>query len=80
MNLLILRGYNNYFNRIHRRVYKGMAGFLAHISSLVEQGNNIDYYNFEVQDFDYADGLNTTVVIGNEQQQQIGGPEPAPLD
>lgn len=80
MKLLILRRYNNYFNRVHRRHYVRMAAFLNHIEELNDNGAMIDYYNFEVQDFDYADGVTTEVVIGNEQQQQTGGPEPEPLD
>lgn len=80
IKLLILVGYNNYFNRIHRSVYTNYTDFISHIDSLNNQTivNFISYYNFEVQDFDYNDGLNTEVVIGSSQQQEIipGGTTP----
>lgn len=81
MNLLIIQGYNNYFNRVHRRVYLSTKNFINHLEDLYEQGNEIYYNNFSVQDFDYADGITTEVVIGNEQQQEGEiGESRSPLD
>lgn len=69
MNLLILKGFNNYFNRIIKRH-----------STLAEYITNSDaYYEFSDINFNPNDGVTTTQVIGSTTQQQTGGPDPVPL-
>ena len=69
MNLLILKGFNNYFNRIIKKH-----------STLAEYITNSDaYYDFSDINFNPNDGVTTTQVIGSTTQQQTGGPDPVPL-
>ena len=70
MNLLILKGFNNYFNRIIKR-YTTLAEYRTHSDS---------NYDFSDINFNPNDGVTTTQVIGSTTQQQTGGPDPVPLD
>lgn len=69
MNLLILKGFNNYFNRIIKR-YSTLADYIAHSDS---------HYDFSNINFVPNDGVTTTQVLGSTTQQQAGGPELVPL-
>ena len=69
MNLLILKGFNNYFNRIIKR-YSTKAEYIAHSDS---------YYDFSNINFNPNDGVTTTQVLGSSTQQQAGGPDLVPL-
>ncbi|MBP5784978.1 MAG: hypothetical protein J6W16_05285 [Methanobrevibacter sp.] len=58
MNLLILKGFNNYFNRI-----------VVKYSFLNEyQKRSQKYYNFSNINFTPNDGVDTELIIGNENQ------------
>ena len=69
MNLLILKGFNNYFNRIIKR-YTTLSDYIT---------NSDAYYEFSDINFNPNDGVTTTQVIGSTTQQQTGGPDPVPL-
>jgi hypothetical protein len=69
MNLLILKGFNNYFNRIIKR-YTTLADYKTHSDS---------NYDFSGINFNPNDGVTTTQIIGSTTQQQTGGPDPVPL-
>lgn len=69
MNLLILKGFNNYFNRIIKR-YSTLADYKTHSDS---------YYDFSNINFNPNDGVTTTQVLGSTTQQQAGGPDLVPL-
>ena len=69
MNLLILKGFNNYFNRIIKR-YTTLSEYTSHSDSS---------YDFSDINFNPNDGITTTQVIGSTTQQQTGGPDPVPL-
>ena len=69
MNLLILKGFNNYFNRIIKR-YTTLADYRTHSDS---------YYDFSDINFNPNDGVTTTQIIGSTTQQQTGGADPVPL-
>ena len=69
MNLLILKGFNNYFNRIIKK-YTTLADYISHSDS---------NYDFSDINFNPNDGVTTTQVIGGTTQQQTGGPDPVPL-
>ncbi len=70
MNLLILKGFNNYFNRKIIK-YSDLADYIA---------NSSEHYLFGDVNFNPNDGVATSQVIGSENQQQTGGPEPVPLN
>ena len=69
MNLLILKGFNNYFNRIIKK-YTTLADYISHSET---------NYDFSDINFNPNDGVTTTQVIGSTTQQQTGGPDPVPL-
>ena len=70
MNLLILKGFNNYFNRIIKR-YSTKADYISHSEA---------YYDFSNINFNPNDGVTTTQIIGSENQKQIAdGIVPVPL-
>ena len=69
MNLLILKGFNNYFNRKIKK-YTELQDYI---------NNSSDSYNFININFNPNDGVATSQVIGSENQQQLGGPNPVPL-
>ena len=59
MTILLLKGYNNYFNRIHKQETDITSYKLASTSYL-------EYTNVN---FDPQDGILTSLVVGNESQQ-----------
>ena len=70
MNLLILKGFNNYFNRIIKR-YTTLSDYNSHSEA---------HYDFSNINFNPNDGVTTTQIIGSENQKQIGdGIDPVPL-
>lgn len=69
MNLLILKGFNNYFNRIIKK-YNTIADYISHSDS---------HYDFSGINFNPNDGVTTTHIIGSSTQQQAGGPDLVPL-
>lgn len=70
MKLLILKGFNNYFNRKIIK-YDALADYIA---------KSNEHYLFEDINFNPSDGVTTSQVIGSENQQQLGGPTPVPLN
>jgi len=58
MTILLLRGYNNYFNRIVKQE-NSISNYKTASTSYLEYGN---------VNFDYQDGILTSIVVGNEQQ------------
>lgn len=60
MNILFLRGFNNYFNRVVKK-YSTLADYKANCSSFVEFSNI---------NFNPNDGVVTELVIGNESQKE----------
>jgi hypothetical protein len=58
MTILLLRGYNNYFNRI-KKSEETISDYKTASTSYLEYGN---------VNFDYQDGILTSLVVGNEQQ------------
>lgn len=69
MNLLVLKGFNNYFNRKIKK-YSTLQDYIDN-SSL--------HYNFENVNFNPNDGVTTSQIVGNENQVDIGGSNPEPL-
>ncbi len=70
MNILILKGFNNYFNRIALK-YPDLATY---------QEASEEYFNFANVNFNPADGVSTELIIGNETQQIVENEEARPLD
>ncbi len=70
MNLLILKSFNNYANRIALR-YDTL--------DLYKQASEA-YFDFKDINFNPADGVNTEVIIGSENQQKQEGQISLPLD
>jgi hypothetical protein len=64
MNLLILKQFNNYFNRIVVK-YDTLAEY---------QERSDSYVAFAGVNFDYNDGVSTEVIIGSGEQQISGAP------
>lgn len=58
MTILLLRGYNNYFNRI-KKSEETISEYKTASTSYLEYGN---------VNFDYQDGILTSIIVGNEQQ------------
>ena len=58
MTILLLRGYNNYFNRIVKQE-NSISNYKTASTSYLEYAN---------VNFDYQDGILTSLVVGNEQQ------------
>lgn len=69
MNLLVLKGFNNYFNRIIKR-YNTLDEYISHSES---------HYDFANINFNPNDGITTTQILGSENQKDAGGPELVPL-
>lgn len=69
MNLLVLKGFNNYFNRIIKK-YNTLDDYISHSES------NYDFANIN---FNPNDGVTTTQILGSENQKDAGGPELVPL-
>lgn len=60
MNILFLRGFNNYFNRVIKK-YSTLADY---------QSQSASYVNFEGINFNPNDGVVTELVLGNESQKE----------
>ena len=60
MNILFLRGFNNYFNRVIKK-YSTLADY---------QSQSVSYVNFEGINFNPNDGVVTELVLGNESQKE----------
>lgn len=69
MNLLVLKGFNNYFNRIIKR-YNTLDDYISRSES---------HYDFANINFNPNDGVTTTQILGSENQKDAGGPELVPL-
>ena len=64
MNILLLRGFNNYFNRIVKKY-----------SALADYKNNSDtYLEFSNINFNPNDGITTELVIGSSTQLEDNKP------
>ena len=61
MTILLLKGYNNYFNRIVKQEASITAYKTASTSYLEYAGVN----------FEYNDGIATTLVVGSENQDVV---------
>lgn len=64
MNILFLRGFNNYFNRTIKK-YSAIADYKENSSS---------YINLSNINFNPNDGIATELIIGNENQIENGSP------
>lgn len=64
MNILFLRGFNNYFNRVIKK-YSTLADY---------QSNSTAYVNFASINFNPNDGVVTELVVGNENQKENSSP------
>lgn len=60
MNIIFLRGFNNYFNRVIKK-YSTLTDY---------QSNSTAYVNFEGINFNPNDGVVTELVLGNESQKE----------
>ena len=60
MNILFLRGFNNYFNRVIKK-YSALTDY---------QSRSTAYVNFDGINFNPNDGVATELVLGNESQQE----------
>lgn len=58
MNILLLRGFNNYFNRIVKK-YTALADYKSHSAS---------YLDFTGINFNPNDGVATELIIGSATQ------------
>ena len=59
MNILLLKGYNNYFNRILKK-----EDTIADYKAAVVDGNDLNYLDLQSINFNPNDGITTTLVIG----------------
>ena len=64
MNILLLRGFNNYFNRIVKK-YSTVDDYKANSSSFLELSNI---------NFNPNDGVNTDLIIGGPTQLENNEP------
>jgi hypothetical protein len=64
MDLLLLKGFNNYFNRIVKK-YSTLADYKTHSASFLEFSNI---------NFNPNDGVVTELILGNPTQQEAGAP------
>lgn len=70
MNILFLRGFNNYFNRIVKK----------HRSLDDYRSDSMDYLDFDNINFNPNDGVVTELIIGNTAQTDIDHEDPVPLN
>lgn len=64
MNILVLRKFNNYFNRI-----------VVKYDTLAEYQNRADsYLRYTNINFNPNDGVNTEVILGGDSQKELGAP------
>lgn len=59
MNILLLKGYNNYFNRILKR-----EDTIANYKNAVVSGNLLNYYEMTSVNFNTNDGITTSITVG----------------
>ena len=59
MNILLLKGYNNYFNRILRK-----HNTISEYKAAVVDGNDLNYYDLANVNFNPNDGVITSHIIG----------------
>lgn len=64
MNILFLRGFNNYFNRIVKK-YSSLTDY---------QNNSTSYLNLDNINFNPNDGVTTELIVGNENQKENSAP------
>lgn len=64
MNILLLRGFNNYFNRIVKK-YSTLADYKSHSQS---------YLEFTDINFNPNDGIVTELVLGSQSQKESNAP------
>ena len=64
MNILLLRGFNSYFNRIIKK-YSTVDDYKANSSSYLELSN---------MNFNTNDGVNTELIIGSHTQLENNKP------
>ena len=64
MNILLLRGFNNYFNRIVKK-YTTLADYKNHSAS---------YLEFSGINFNPNDGVATELILGSPSQQESSAP------
>lgn len=60
MNIIFLKGYNNYLNRILKK-HNSISAYMANSSSYVTYGNI---------NFNPNDGITTELIVGNENQKE----------
>lgn len=69
--IICLYGYNNYFNRIHRKAFETVEELLDHLDSLYDEGDDeVGWDEFNAVNninFSYNDGINAEIVLGREQ-------------
>ena len=69
--VLCLHGYNNYFNRIHRKTFETTEELLAHLDNLYDEGDDEvwyeDFQNVNNINFNSNDGIHTEIILGREQ-------------
>lgn len=65
MDILLLKGFNNYFNRTHRHFTYSIANYKTQSSSYVQ------YTNIN---FNPNDGVDTELIIGSPTQQESSAP------
>lgn len=64
MNILLLRGFNNYFNRTVKK-YSSIADYKSNSASYIDLSNI---------NFNPNDGITTELIFGNENQKEGGIP------
>lgn len=64
MDILLLRGFNNYFNRIVKK-YSTIADYKTHSASFLE---------FTGINFNPNDGVATELILGSPSQQESSAP------
>lgn len=70
MNILILKSFNNYTNRIALR-YDSLDNYKSASEA---------FFNFSAVNFNPGNGITTELVVGNENQQMASGQTTVPLD
>lgn len=60
MNILFLKGFNNYFNRIVKK-YSTLTDY---------QSNSSSYLNYSSINFNPNDGIATELIVGSPSQQE----------
>lgn len=70
MNILFLRGFNNYFNRTVKK-YTALADY---------KSNSMDYLDFDNINFNPNDGIITELIVGNASQTDMDHEEAVPLN